>query len=75
MILGIAVPSIESYVISPCNFEYIKKPLYNICGTFIACMLCWSIQYETNCPLLVATPERGILMPGEQIGISLLLDG
>jgi len=33
------------------------------------------IQYETNCPLLVATPERGILMPGEQISLSLLLDG
>jgi len=32
-------------------------------------------QYETDCTLLVATPERGILMPGEQIALSLLLDG
>jgi len=32
-------------------------------------------QYETDCTLLIAAPERGILMPGEQIALSLVLDG
>jgi len=32
-------------------------------------------QYETDSALIIPTPERGILMPGEQIALSLLLDG
>lgn len=33
------------------------------------------LQYESDCNLLVATPERGILMPGEEMNVALLLDG
>jgi len=39
------------------------------------CVMCVILQYETDCPLLVGTPECGLLMPGEQISVSLLLDG
>ena len=39
------------------------------------CVVCVILQYETDCPLLVGTPECGLLMPGEQISVSLLLDG